>query len=80
MEAIAEPVVFNASVKLMLAPNAKPVPLAPLPMVKLTFAAIPLDVMSNAPFAVKVKRSLPDTTKCNVVEALTARPAELTDR
>ena len=64
----------------MLAPNVKPVPLAPLPMVKLIFAAMPLEVMSRAPLAVKVKRSLPATTRYKVVEALMAKPAELTVR
>ena len=80
MTLTAEPVVLSASEKAMLAPNVKPVPLAPLPMVKLIFAAMPLEVMSSAPLAVKVKRSLPATTRCKVVVALMARPAELTVR
>ena len=80
MTVTAEPVVLSASEKAMLAPNAKPVPLAPLPMVKLIFAAMPLEVMSIAPLAVKVNRSVPLTLRCSVVAADTVIPPELTDR
>ena len=78
MVLMAELVVFSSRTNeaLKLKPE-EPLWLKPLVRVRVSFAAMPLEVMSNAPVAVKVAREVEATVNPSVADAETAIPLEL---